>query len=56
MKRGRGDGWCGLVVAGILVLSTPARAVDYWVGPGGSDAASGLDAGNAWASLQRAAD
>src|SRR5262249_49839704 len=36
--------------------ATPAAAADYWVKNGGSDAADGLSAGTAWATLQHAAD
>ena len=40
----------------VLLASSPAAAVDYYVAPGGSDAASGLAPASAWATLQKAAD
>jgi hypothetical protein len=48
----------GLALAALFTLAavTEARATDYWVGPGGSNANSGLSAGAAWATLVYAAD
>ncbi len=47
-----------IAIAAILaaVLSSPAQAADRYVAPGGSDAASGMTPGTAWATLQKAAD
>lgn len=45
-----------IAAAFVLLSSTSASAVDYFVSPGGSNANSGLALGNAWATLQRAAD
>ncbi len=56
MGRRRRDGWCGMAVVSVLAFSTPTVAADYWVGPGGSDADTGLSAGTSWATLQHAAD
>jgi hypothetical protein len=39
----------------LLLLATPARAADYWVKNGGSDAADGLSVATAWATLGHAA-
>src|SRR5205085_8796531 len=44
----------GAVVA-MLSLATAARAADYWVKNGGSDAADGLSVATAWATLPHAA-
>lgn len=46
------------VVAFVAIagLSTAASATEYYVAPGGSDGASGLAPGSAWATLQMAAD
>jgi hypothetical protein len=38
-----------------VLLATPAGAADYWVKNDGSDAADGLSAANAWATLGHAA-
>jgi hypothetical protein len=38
----------------VLAAAGPAGATDYWVGPAGSNANSGLSAGSAWATLVHA--
>jgi hypothetical protein len=46
-------------MAGLMLLSivvSPAAAADYYVTNGGSDGASGLSIGSAWATLNHAAD
>jgi hypothetical protein len=40
----------------VLAIAPVASATDYYVAPGGSNAASGLTPGTAWATLQYAAD
>lgn len=47
-------GFAGLVVA-LASWAAPARSVDYYVSPGGSDAADGLTPASAWATLVHAA-
>lgn len=42
--------------AALVLFATAAGAADYYVAPGGSDAADGLAPGTAWATLQHAAD
>lgn len=42
-------------LAGCLALASGARAADYWVKNGGSDAANGLSQAAAWATLVHAA-
>jgi len=43
------------LLLGILFVAPPLRALDYYVAPGGSDAADGLSPGSAWATLVHAA-
>ncbi len=38
----------------LVLVALPARAADYWVKNGGSDAADGLSVANAWATLAHA--
>jgi len=45
-----------LAAAFVILTASPAWATDYYVAPGGSNAASGLAPGTAWATLQHAAD
>jgi hypothetical protein len=52
-RRAAGVGWVAVVVG--LAAAGLAGATDYWVAPGGSDAADGLSPATAWATLGHAA-